>query len=71
MRDLKLYWNSIAETKEFTTPMRSDLFARHVKRNAEILDLGCGYGRIMHELSELELISRKDSSGAADACIRT
>lgn len=53
MRDLKLYWNSIAETKEFTTPMRSDLFARHVKRNAEILDLGCGYGRIMHELSEL------------------
>ncbi len=33
--------------------MRSDLFARHVSRNADILDVGCGYGRIMHELYRL------------------
>ena len=33
--------------------MRSDLFARYVNRNADILDVGCGYGRIMHELHAL------------------
>ena len=33
--------------------MRSDLFARYVSRNADILDVGCGYGRIMHELHAL------------------
>ena len=56
MRSQKEYWNSVADTKEFTTPMQSAVFCRYVNRDAAILDVGCGYGRIMHELSGLGFI---------------
>lgn len=46
------YWNSVAETKNFTTPFDAELFARYVpSRDAAILDFGCGYGRTLAELS--------------------
>ena len=54
MQDPKRFWNDAAETKECTTPLRADLFTRHVTdRKAEILDVGCGYGRILAELFRL------------------
>lgn len=53
MPDQKEYWNSVADTKEFTTPMQSAAFVRYVNRKAKILDVGCGYGRSLRELHEL------------------
>ena len=44
------YWNEAAATKEFTTPFQLDLFAGLVSREALVLDLGCGYGRILNDL---------------------
>ena len=53
MRSQKEYWNSVADTKEFTTPMQSAVFCRYVNRDAAILDVGCGYGRVLNELHGL------------------
>ena len=53
MRSQKEYWNSVADTKEFTTPMQSGVFCRYVNRDAAILDVGCGYGRVLNELHGL------------------
>ncbi|MBQ8184685.1 MAG: class I SAM-dependent methyltransferase [Lachnospiraceae bacterium] len=47
------YWNSVSETKQFTTPFQADVFARHVAGDQAILDVGCGYGRTLQELWEL------------------
>lgn len=48
----KNYWNSVSDTKTFTTPFQAEAFARHVTKNDRILDVGCGYGRTLHELYE-------------------
>ncbi len=53
MSTQKEYWNSVADTKEFTTPMQSAVFCRYVNRDAAILDVGCGYGRVLSELHAL------------------
>ena len=44
------YWNSVAEKKEFTSPLRLEYFAKYVKKENRILDVGCGYGRTLDEL---------------------
>lgn len=44
------YWNDVAFEKEFTTPFQMGLFKKNVSRKAKILDVGCGYGRILNEL---------------------
>ncbi|MHB9292334.1 putative Carboxy-S-adenosyl-L-methionine synthase [Hollandina sp. SP2] len=48
--DQKLYWNNVAPIKAFTTPFQMDVFQKYVNTNAYILDVGCGYGRTLHEL---------------------
>ncbi len=48
----KKYWDSIAGKKKFTISLRQDLLFSFVKRDAEILDFGCGYGRTLAELAE-------------------
>ncbi len=48
----KDYWNSVAEEKKFTTVLDVELFSKYVSKNSKILDVGCGYGRILNELSE-------------------
>ena len=53
MSSQKEYWNKVADTKEFTTPMQSAVFCRYVNRDAAILDVGCGFGRILNELHTL------------------
>lgn len=53
MSTQKEYWNSVADTKKFTTPMQSAVFCRYVNRDAAILDVGCGYGRVLSELHAL------------------
>jgi SAM-dependent methyltransferase len=44
------YWDSVASSKTFTHPLNFDRFHSIVPKTAHILDLGCGYGRICHEL---------------------
>ena len=48
--DQKLYWNNVAPVKEFTTPFQMDIFKKYVNKDADILDIGCGYGRTLNEL---------------------
>lgn len=53
MRDLDrqiAYWDSVGATKTFTHPLNPG-WLTGVGSNARILDYGCGYGRVMAELS--------------------
>ena len=45
------YWNKIADSKTFTHPIQMDLLARYVSPNDAIVDFGCGYGRLISELT--------------------
>lgn len=45
------YWEGPGSTKTFTHPLNLDWLA-DVRRAAPIVDYGCGYGRIMAELSD-------------------
>ncbi len=44
------YWDKVADEKEFTTPFQIELFKKNVHKEGQILDVGCGYGRTLHEL---------------------
>ena len=44
------YWDGVGATKAFTHPVHLE-WLDGVRRNARILDYGCGYGRIMAELT--------------------
>lgn len=46
----KDYWDSVSQKKEFTTPFQAEAFAKYVKKDDVILDVGCGYGRTLDEL---------------------
>lgn len=46
----KEYWNKVAIDKQFTTPFHNELFSELVGKEDRILDVGCGYGRILNEL---------------------
>ncbi|EPY2294828.1 class I SAM-dependent methyltransferase [Clostridium sporogenes] len=46
----KAYWNDVAHKKEFTTPFHFKEFAKYVRKDARILDVGCGYGRTLEQL---------------------
>ncbi|MEV7392259.1 class I SAM-dependent methyltransferase [Streptomyces sp. NPDC091215] len=54
MKDLgtqTAYWDTVGATKTFTHPLHVT-WLTEVSRTARILDYGCGYGRVMAELSE-------------------
>jgi SAM-dependent methyltransferase len=45
------YWDRVAATKHFTHPLDLALMEKYLpQKNARIIDFGCGYGRIVHEL---------------------
>lgn len=44
------YWDRCAGEREFTHPLDFERFKRFVAPEAQILDYGCGYGRICWEL---------------------
>ena len=52
--DQKEYWNSVSNTKNFSTPFQIEEFSKYVDREKSILDIGCGYGRTLNELYNLE-----------------
>ncbi len=47
------YWNQAAKTKDFTTNLRIDEFSKYVSKRDFVVDVGCGYGRILAELHRL------------------
>ena len=48
----KDYWNKAADSKKFLTPLNLKEFSALVPKSANILDIGCGYGRVLAELHE-------------------
>src|ERR1019366_9600295 len=46
------YWNRVAAEKHFSHPLKLDWLRQHLKPPARILDHGCGYGRLLDQLSE-------------------
>ena len=44
------YWNRVADEKHFTHPLDFGRFSELVPKAADILDLGCGYGRTWADL---------------------
>ena len=49
----KEYWNRVAEIKTFTHPIDLELLNRFLNKQSIILDFGCGYGRIVKQLTDL------------------
>ncbi|HKO76628.1 MAG TPA: hypothetical protein VJU52_05390, partial [Flavobacterium sp.] len=49
----KEYWNEVAEIKTFTHPINIKLTNRFLNKQSIIVDFGCGYGRIVKELTDL------------------
>jgi SAM-dependent methyltransferase len=60
------FWDATAATAVFAHPIDPDLLLRHVGPDARILDLGCGYGRVLAELwrNGFEKIAGIDTSPA-------
>jgi SAM-dependent methyltransferase len=50
----KEYWNEVAEIKTFTHPIDLEILNPHLNKESIIVDFGCGYGRIVKELTDLE-----------------
>ncbi|MCP5041308.1 MAG: class I SAM-dependent methyltransferase [bacterium] len=44
------YWDTQAESSNFSLAFDPELLARHIPKSARILDLGCGYGRTLRTL---------------------
>ena len=53
------YWDQVADSKQFHHPLRIDWLASNLAGN-DILDCGCGYGRLLGELASA---GYKDSVG--------
>lgn len=49
----KEYWNKVAEIKTFTHPIDLELLNRFLNKQSIIVDFGCGYGRIVKQLTDL------------------
>ena len=48
----KEYWNSVSETKIFTLPYDGELFSGYAGKDSVIVDVGCGYGRVLKILQD-------------------
>ena len=46
------YWNRVASEKCFSHPVRLEWLLQYLRPQARILDYGCGYGRLLNQLSE-------------------
>jgi SAM-dependent methyltransferase len=46
------YWDGVAALKTFTHPIDTAILDKYLNRESKILDFGCGYGRIVKEVSD-------------------
>src|SRR4051812_43625937 len=46
------YWDRVASEKRFSHPLRPEWLLQHLRSQARILDHGCGYGRLLGQLSK-------------------
>ncbi|MFW5415589.1 class I SAM-dependent methyltransferase [Nocardiopsis sp. CNT-189] len=46
------YWEGPGAAKDFTHPVPYRLLREHLGPGARVLDLGCGYGRVLRELAD-------------------
>jgi SAM-dependent methyltransferase len=44
------FWNRVADDKRFTSPLDGERLGELVPKSADILDVGCGYGRTCADL---------------------
>lgn len=51
--DTTPFWNRVARQKTFTHELDLDRFAEWVPRESSVLDVGCGYGRMVARLTDL------------------
>ncbi len=51
MTSEQLYWNKVANEKQFTHPINSLLLQNLIDKSSFILDYGCGYGRLVEKLN--------------------
>ena len=60
----KEYWNEVAEIKTFTHPIDLEIMNTFLNKQSKIIDFGCGYGRIVKQLTEFgfENVSGFDTS---------
>lgn len=60
----KEYWDKVAEIKTFTHPIDLELVKSFLNKQSIIVDFGCGYGRIVKQLTDLgfENVSGFDTS---------
>lgn len=75
MKNQQRYWNKVANEKTFTHPINISLLAKFISKDVCIVDYGCGYGRIVEELTQnnftnvkgfdtsIELINRGKKNG--------
>lgn len=50
--DTQTFWNEIGSKRDFTDPFFTDQLAEFVTKEANIVEYGCGYGRILNLLNE-------------------
>lgn len=75
INDQAKYWNSVDSVKTFTHPVNLTLLNNFIKKDSIVIDVGCGYGRIIELLkaegfnnvigfdTSVEMIKRGISNG--------
>ncbi len=49
-REIRDYWNGAGAAKDFSAPFDLEAFARLVPADSPVLEVGCGYGRLLTAL---------------------
>jgi ubiquinone/menaquinone biosynthesis C-methylase UbiE len=52
MQSQRDYWDGVAGEKSFSHPLRPEWLEAHFTVGHSILDCGCGYGRVLEELTQ-------------------
>jgi len=62
---LVAYWDSIASIKQFRHPLPPQTVEKYFPKGGRVLDVGCGYGRQLKQLSDLGFhVAGTDTSSA-------